>query len=318
MQVKPFILLKGLATYVPGAREYFCSSSGGTVSARYCYAVWMRHLIKADESGFNTNLDKVAELGPGDSLGIGLCAVLCGANEYYALDTKAHASLERNKQIFEELVIMFKNRETIPGATEFPAISPDLKEDSFPRHILTDDRLRIALHPDRIAAIRKALTDAQNVSDIHITYIAPWQDNALHKVAGTLDMVFSQAVMEHVEQVEATYAALYHWLKPGGFMSHAIDYKSHGYTKDWYGHWTTSELTWKLIKGNRPYLINRLPHSSHTLAMQKVGFKILNELRKKNTPLTRQKVANKFQTLSDDDLSTSGAFIQAIKPTIAL
>jgi len=126
-------------------------------------------------------------------------------------------------------------------------------------------------------------------------------------------MVFSQAVMEHVEQVDDTYAALYEWLRPGGFMSHTIDYKSHGYTRDWNGHWAVSEILWKIVKGNRPYLINRFPHSKHVIAMKNAGFKIVGEMIRNGAPLARHKLSDRFRTLSDDDLLTSGAFIQAVK-----
>lgn len=273
----------------------------------------MRHLVKAYEAGLNTRLNKIAELGPGDSLGIGLCAVLCGVKEYHALDTKIHANSERNKKIFEELVIMLIHREAIPDETEFPFISPSLKEHTFPHHILTDEILTDSLRPDRLAAIHKALDDTRSTSVVHIAYVAPWQGVSLYESGGALDMVFSQAVMEHVEQVDATYAALYKWLRLGGFMSHTIDYKSHGYTHDWNGHWTIPEFLWNIIKGNRPYLINRLPHSSHMEAMKKAGFKIINELKRNSPRLPRHKLSEKFRFLSDDDLMTSGAFIQAVK-----
>ena len=46
--------------------------------------------------------------------------------------------------------------------------------------------------------------------------------------SGSVDMILSQAVMEHVEHLEQTYEAMRHWLKPGGLASHAIDFKSHG------------------------------------------------------------------------------------------
>ena len=318
MQVKFSIFLKGVATYIPGARKYFCSSSGGTVSSRYCYSVWMRHLVKAYEAGLNTNIDKIAELGPGDSLGIGLCAVLCGAREYYAFDTKAHANSERNRKILDELVMMLNRREAIPDEAEFPNISPSLKEHSFPQHILTDESLRKSLNPERLGAIHKALDDSRSSNIAHIGYVAPWQDVSLYESegGGVLDMVFSQAVMEHVEHVDDTYAALYKWLRPGAFMSHTIDYKSHGYARDWNGHWAISENIWKIVKGNRPYLINRLPHSAHIEAMKKAGFRIVGEMKRNSEPLPRNKLSDRFRTLSDDDLRTSGAFIQATKPVI--
>lgn len=316
MQVKAISLFKGLSSYVPGAKKYFCSSSGGTVSSRYCYSVWLRHLIRAHETGLNTRVNKIAELGPGDSLGIGLCAVLCGIKEYYALDAKPHANLELNKRILQELIVLLKSREAIPDQTEFPFISPSLEDCSFPHHILTDEVLSNSLKTDRLAAIGRALDTGQPHDNVNIAYVAPWQGIALHGVEGTLDMVFSQAVMEHVEDLNGTYAALHRWLRPGGYMSHTIDYKSHGYTRDWNGHWTVSESIWKLVKGCRPYLINRLPHSTHVEAIKRAGFEIVAEAKTNNAPLPRRKLADKFRSLSDEDLSTSGAFVQAVKVSI--
>jgi hypothetical protein len=273
----------------------------------------MRHLIKAYEAGLDTRLNRIAELGPGDSLGIGLCAVLCGVKEYYALDAKPHANLERNKTILEELVVMLSRREPIPDEGEFPFISPPLGKYSFPHYILSDDILSQSLHPDRIAAIHKVLADSRAINGIHISYVAPWHGVAPCRTGEALDMVFSQAVMEHVEQVYSTYAALYKWLRPGGFMSHTIDYKSHGYTRNWNGHWAISKLLWKIVKGNRPYLINRLPHSGHIKAMEKAGFQIVGEMKKSGEPLARHELSSEFITLNDDDLRTSEAFIQAVK-----
>ena len=55
----------GAATYLPGKRNLWIASTGGTTSARYCYSVWLRHMKKAAQAGLNTNPKVVAELGPG-------------------------------------------------------------------------------------------------------------------------------------------------------------------------------------------------------------------------------------------------------------
>jgi hypothetical protein len=60
-------------------------------------------------------------------------------------------------------------------------------------------------------------------------------------------MVFSQAVFEHVVDLRGTYEALRRWLKPGGVMSHQIDFKAHGTAKRWDGHWAYSDFIWKLL-----------------------------------------------------------------------
>jgi hypothetical protein len=52
----------------------------------------------------------LAEPGPGDSLGVGLAALLSGISNYYALDIVRFSSPERNSKVFEELVSLFKAR----------------------------------------------------------------------------------------------------------------------------------------------------------------------------------------------------------------
>ena len=68
-------------------------------------------------------------------------------------------------------------------------------------------------------------------------------------------------------------------------------------------------------KGRRPYLLNRLPHSSHSALLKKAGFSILRDLPFKDTSgIKRAALAACFSGLTDEDLVTSGVFIQAGKP----
>src|SRR6187551_210047 len=104
-------LLYGIATFVPGVAAIFGRGGGDTKSARYCYSVWLRHLIKAYETDPSFVHPKVvAELGPGDSLGIGVSALLSGTDEYYAFDLVKHANVARNVRVFEEILSMFETR----------------------------------------------------------------------------------------------------------------------------------------------------------------------------------------------------------------
>ncbi len=128
-------LLKGLATFVPVLNTILQNRTGGTGSARYCYSIWMRHLIMAHESGLSTCPTVVAELGPGKSLGVGCAALISGAQQYVALDVRQHATDSRNLEIFDELVELFANKEPIPDQTEFPNAKPLLKSYDFPTHI---------------------------------------------------------------------------------------------------------------------------------------------------------------------------------------
>lgn len=313
MKIRP--LLGGIASYIPGLYKLFSRGTGGTISARYCYSVWLRHLVMAYKNNLSTYPETIAELGPGDSLGIGLAALICEANKYYAFDVVEYASSKRNIEIFDELVDLFKKREKIPDETEFPKVRPLLESYKFPSNILTNKQLDKTLKQDRIESIKNALStlDNRDNNNIQISYFVPYCNSNIIEEE-SIDMIYSQAVLEHVDNLAYTYEALYRWLKPGGFMSNEIDFTCHGIAKEWNGHWAYSDIVWKLIKGKRQYLINRQPHSLHIDLLQKSGFKIIYDSKIKNTQgIQRKYLASKFKNISDDDLVTSSAFIQLIK-----
>ncbi len=304
-------VLFGIATNIPGVYDYF-SGTGGTDSARYCYSVWLRHLVMAEKKGLNTYPKVVAELGPGDSLGIGLAALISGCDKYYAFDVVKHANVERNLRVFDELVTLFQNREQIPGENEFPKVKPYLDDYRFPETILYEKRLKSALESSRLTKIRDSIANLQH-NNTSIKYVVPWYDpNVIEKES--VEMIYSQAVLEHVDDLTNTYKAMHSWLKPNGYISHTIDFKSHGTASEWNGHWTYSDFMWKIIRGKRPYLLNREPHSTHIEILDKEGFEILADvIVETKSNLKKENLNPKFKDISDDDLITSGAFIQAIK-----
>ncbi len=313
MQLKAKSIAKGLVTRVPFLARYANSHAAAEVTSRYYYSVWLRHLKLAGRVCTDTVPQCVAELGPGDSLGMGLAAMLSGADRYYALDRLRFANPSHNLRILDELIDLFRARAPIPGDEELPHVHPRLDDYRFPSDILDNARLDRALEPSRLERIRRAVSEqGETGGEIEIRYFAPW-DDAAEIQPETVDWIFSQAVLEHVDDIQATYANLSKWLRPGGLMSHRIDYSSHGITHDWNGHWAVSELMWNITRGKRAYLINRLPHSAHLQALGVSGFSILLDLRTEGAPLTREFLSKSFQSLTSEDLGTTGAFILAKK-----
>jgi hypothetical protein len=306
MNIKFGVLARGLVTYVPGMATLHrhVTRTGGTDSARYCYSVWLRHLVLSHQNGLCTRPpSRVAELGPGDTIGIGLAALLCGSNYYYGLDALPLANLSRNAGVFEELIDLFRARAAIPGDDEFPGVKPKLRSYDFPGEMLSLPNER------SIERIRRSIAEPYN-PDSMIRYVAPWWNpNVIER--GVIDMIFSQAVLEHVDDLESAYAAMRLWLAPGGWLSHQIDFRSHGTTTEWNGHWTCGDLTWLLLRGRRKFLINREPHSTHLRLLREAGFTVVSDEVINAPAVDRRKLAPRFTSISDEDLTTSGAFIQA-------
>jgi SAM-dependent methyltransferase len=267
-------------------------------------------LVVASGNGFRTSPTTVAELGPGSSLGIGIAALLSGAERCLAFDVVAHATAAQNLVVLDELVDLFRRRAPIPDAQELPEIFPRLDNYDFPHAVLSDARMAGALLPERIERIRASLRDTSAAGSM-IQYRAPWSSEQVLE-RESVDMILSQAVLEHVDDLPGTYRAMQAWLRPGGFISHQVDFRCHNTAETWNGHLTYSDLLWKLIRGKRPYLINREPFSAHLRMLDKVGFaKPRTRVQETPSGVVRQNLAKRYAELPDSDLSASSALIQA-------
>jgi Methyltransferase domain len=311
-------MAKGIATLVPPveAVRRARSHTGGTVSGRYCYGVWLRHLVRAHDAGLDAAPASVGELGPGDSLGIGLAALLSGCRTYVSLDVVRYANVEGNLSVLDELVELFEARAPIPGHEELPEVWPRLDSYDFPRHVLDDDRLASATAAGRVERIRRAVEGSDGDEQL-LRYIVPWQGEQV-LADESLDAVLSQAVLEHVDDVPFTHRAIHRWLKPGGWASHTVDCRSHGWADSWNGHWSYSDIEWKLVRGARPWILNRYSCSQHIDAATAEGFEVASEVPRRVSPdeaMPRHRIASRLRpSFTDDDLRCDALFLQLSKP----
>jgi hypothetical protein len=303
-------LALGALTYIPGLHALLRRGTGGSTSARYCYSVWLRHLVSNARAGLPVRIRALAEIGSGDSLGIGFTALLSGVERYYALDAVRHAGSERNLAIFDELLTLLRERTPIPGPDEFPSVNPRVDDHAFPHELLPDALLQQSLAPDRVARLRR---DVSTLSG-SVEYVAgQYGEESLP--AGCVDAVLSQAVLEHVDDLQGVYRAMYRWLTPGGYMSHQVDLKCHATSSHWNGHLGYRDLTWKMMRGRLPYFINRRVLSEHLEYLREAGFEIVAAHRLlRDDGLSRSEVAPRFRQWPEDELRTAGAFIQSRKP----
>ena len=278
-------------------------------SARYCYSVWLRHLASAGENGIDPKLGVVMEIGPGDSIGVGLAALLSGAERYIAVDWVAHTDVADNLRVFDELAALFAARAPIPDDNEFPEVRPRPAHYGFPGRLAADGA---RVPPERVRRIRESV--AARGGDSLVTYAAPYRIADLPE-ENFADFVVSQAAMEHVDEPESLHEAVFRWLRPGGTASHVIDYQCHLLSSRWNGHWAYSDREWERIRADRPFLLNRLPHSEHIRLLRKCGYRIEAETRARTpSEIRRSELSPRFANLPPDDLTTSGAHILASRP----
>lgn len=299
-------LAYGLISYLPWIPESLYKGTGGTNSAAYCYCIWLRHLALAHSGGMREVPKVVAELGPGDSIGVGLAALLSGVDRYLALDALSHADAAVNVAIFDSLVQMFNERATIPAREVFSEHTLELASYAFPTHILVEERLQVALNPKRIAWLRSIVCGEAPDSRV-IDYRAPWGDVRDQDI-GSVDFLLSNAVMEHVSDLPAAYRAMSLWLRPNGWASNHIDFRSHGLFSTWDGHWACPEWLWRLFMGRRSYLLNRAPLTTHRSLASTTGL-VEEMIIRVERESEAKYLAPRFRCMSLEDRKTCGAYV---------
>lgn len=145
------------------------------------------------------------------------------------------------------------------------------------------------------------------------------QPNGLSGLSNAVDLVISRAVLEHVNDLPATFRDMVAALKPGGIALHLVDLKSHGLHRDN----PLDFLTWPAWLWAAMYsakgVPNRLRIDAYREAVRLSG---LETLALTPTALAdgadvraiRADLAAPFKNLSDDDLSCLGFWLLCRKP----
>ena len=308
-------VVKGALTWIPGVQRalYDRTAGGGTGKARYCYGVWMKHLSLLWQAGMRTHPAAVAELGPGKSLGTGLAALLSGVESYAALDVVRHASVATTAPLLEPMAELFRRRVSCPQGG-FPDYSAVLDARLFPSGILTDERLARSLDAARLAELTDAVRRLDAKEQHPRLRYGTWASGGVVR-AEEADLLFSHVVLCLVEDQEAFYRCCALWLKPGGWMSHQIDFTSHGITNEWNGHLQYTDAVWRIIVGQRPIFANRERLSRHLALMDKYGFEVVSVQRRRGEAgIERSQLPPRLRDMSEDDFTCAHAFIVARKP----
>lgn len=130
---------------------------------------------------------------------------------------------------------------------------------------------------------------------------------------GSYDLIYSQAVLEHVRvnEFEEMLAECYRILKPNGVMSHVIDFKDHlgGGLNNLRFDSALWEKDWFAFKSG--FYTNRIRLSQVIQLCNKHNFriKVLSTTKFPTIPISRGKLALEFKALQDEDLMCAGAHL---------
>lgn len=250
---------------------------GDMVVPTYSIRTFQHHLSRGKTplpEGFH-----VLELGPGNSVSTAIVAYAHGAGSTVMVDAGSFA--ETSLETYRNLI-----------------------------HALMQQPCKRDLQP---------LLQAQSLEElltmVHATYLVQGLESLRTLPADSFDFVFSNAVLEHIflDEVDALAGELYRILRPGGFMSHTIDFEDH------LGHSLNSlrfsQAFWegKVVR-NAGFYTNRMRVQDFCTLFDRLGFQ--RDVQEFKTwdkmPLEASRLHPQFQRRQD--LLVKGADLVCTKP----
>lgn len=227
----------------------------------------------SEASGFATLQGRtVVEVGPGNSLLTGLYARSFGAARTFLIDVEELASQD---------ISLFAQAEKLLSEQHLPA--PGVAKASS---------ISAALIRLNAVYLTQGVTSLQTIPD------------------GEVDLLFSQAVLEHIRLSEFGNFAkeMRRVLKPNGVASHVIDFRDH--LQNGLNNLRFSERVWEGEFFSRSgFYTNRLTWPAMEKLFREVGFCV--ELRRRNLwpnglPTLQRSMALPFKNMPPDELMVMG------------
>ena len=235
----------------------------------YARSVFDAHITRAGITANDLRDKTILELGPGDSIATAFLASSYGARTIL-LDTDFAAI--RDIRIYQRLANDLNNK---------GIIVPDI-------------------------STAKSLTEILNI--LNAKYLTEGLSSFSEIPADSVDLIFSQAVLEHIKKNEflETICETYRILRPNGIASHVIDLKDHlGYALN---NLRFQENIWDSDFMTRSgFYTNRIRYTEMIKLFKQAAFKVnITEVQRwDELPTPRYKMAKPFQSLSLEELLIS-------------
>ena len=238
-------------------------------ASEYAIRVFNKHV---ERSGLSNKLNgnTILEIGPGDSVATAVVAAAHGA----------------------QAILIDSGRFVRTDVASYLELERVLRENGkFPPH----------------------LVGCKDIGEILTHCKARYMTNGLASFgrieSASVDMIFSQAVLEHVRKREflEMIRECRRVLKPGGVCSHQVDLSDH--LSGALNNRRFSEKVWESeIFVRSGFYTNRISFNEMPSLFRQAGFEIevSNVRRWPELPTPRNRLSREFKNLSDEDLCVSG------------
>ncbi|MBA7698017.1 hypothetical protein ES703_106691 [subsurface metagenome] len=233
----------------------------------------VKETLKYCDGSLDIENKVVLEIGPGNSLAIGLIFLACGAKKIYFVDRFKHLFWDEHDIAFHKKVLEKIEEKKFP----FSALAT--KSVTFTRSgSINFDCDRIEYRFGDVASL-------------------PLDDCSI-------DCVFSNAVLEHVHSIKEAINKISRVTRPDGIGIHEIDLRDHFFRATPLRLLRYPDWLWNLMSWNRPGYTNRLRFSDYFDLFKQASFEIRKWIvtREYKENIDETKLNSKFKAYSQGEL----------------
>ncbi len=213
------------------------------------------------------------------------------------------------------LLMLAHGAQRVVCADRFPLVRLSPFAEATLRHLF--ERLPGEAAERARGALRDSRDPAQGFRPERLEYVVT--RDGLCGMHGEADVIFSRAVLEHVNDLPATFADMAAALRPGGLAVHLVDLKSHGLHQ----HSPLDFLTWPTWLWNLMYSAKGVPNrwriDRYRDGAAQAGLELLRirstgEYTAAEIAAVRGELAEEFRGLPDEVLACKGMWLVCRKP----
>ena len=233
-----------------------------------------KYLISRSQGRLDITDKVVLEVGPGDSMGMGLLFLAHGAKKVYLVDRFKHIFWDDYDAIYYRNFLSEISNQDVPNR-------------SVVKEALRIKNGKIILNPD---LLEYRLGDAAKI---------PLEDSSV-------DFLFSNAVVEHVRHAELAVQEFARVTKDSGFNVHEVDLRDHFFSKEPLRLLSYSDWLWDFMTCNRPGYSNRLRCSDYCKIFKSNKFiieRLFHTRTIEQTQVVSLKLSSKFKEYPLEELT---------------
>jgi SAM-dependent methyltransferase len=231
--------------------------------------------------GLSVDGRHLVEVGPGHTLGVGVCLLLAGAARLDAIDTVRYARSAPDAESVRDLW----RRSVEAGLMDATATDPD------------------ASPADAIERLEYQVIGGGE----------PWP-----LPSGERDIVYSFSVLEHVRDLRRVVGESHRVLRPGGLSIHEIDLRDHynlGPEEDWLAFLRFDDRQWDRMTSARSAWCNRMRAPELRSAFAELFELVEFDEQTATLPagFDHEAIAPRFRRFDADELSIASVWVVARK-----